>query len=85
MQEREMQVVIFSHPGRQAEVLRRDAQQLLQRLGVSCDVKLETDEFRLARAGVMFTPAVSINGQLISNGWVPEQDEFADQLRAQLN
>jgi hypothetical protein len=77
-----MRVVIYSPPGMQGEVLRRDTQKHLGRLGIKVNVELQTDDFSFARAGVMFTPAVSINGTLISNGWVPEPQEFDDALVA---
>ena len=46
-------------------------------LGVHAEVEIDSDEFSFARAGVMFTPAISINGNLISNGWVPEAADVA--------
>jgi hypothetical protein len=77
-----MRVIIFSNPGVQGEVMRRDAQRKLNYLGLNADVRVETDEFSFARAGVMFTPAVAVNGKLISNGWVPEDCELERALLA---
>jgi len=82
MGSKSMRVIIFSNPGVQGEVMRRDAQRKLKFLGLNADVRVETDEFSFARAGVMFTPAVAVNGKLISNGWVPEDAELEQALLA---
>jgi hypothetical protein len=71
-----MRITIFSPPGTQGEVIRSRALAVLHEMGVKANVSIDNDEFDFARAGVMFTPAVSINGTLISNGWIPEPDEI---------
>jgi len=73
-------VTIYAPPGQHAENIRRAAQQTLDNLGVKAQVEVESDEFGFASAGVMFTPAVSVNGTLISNGWVPEPQDLAAAL-----
>lgn len=75
-----MIVTIYSPPGQHAEHIRRTAQRTLEDLGVKAQVQVESDEFGFASAGVMFTPAVSVNGTLISNGWVPEPQDLAAAL-----
>ncbi|MBN2081190.1 thioredoxin family protein [bacterium] len=75
-----MLVTIYSPAGRHAEVIRDATKRMLKDMGVKGNVKVETDEFSFTRAGVMFTPAVSINGTLISNGWVPEPSDMAEAL-----
>jgi len=72
-----MRVTIFSPPGTQAEQMRERTSQMMQDLGVDANIEIDSDEFDYARAGVMFTPAVSVNGKLISNGWMPEAHDMA--------
>jgi len=73
-------VTIYSPPGQHADNIRQAAEQTLTSLGVKAQVEVESDEFGFASAGVMFTPAVSVNGTLISNGWVPEPRDLAEAL-----
>lgn len=72
-----MKVTIYNPPGFQSEILRDNTIKVLSELGVDANVEIDSDEFAFASAGVMFTPAVSINGKLISNGWVPEAADVA--------
>lgn len=72
-----MKVTIYNPSGFQSEILRDNTIKVLTELGVDAQVEIDSDEFAFARAGVMFTPAVSINGKLISNGWVPEASDVA--------
>jgi len=72
-----MKVTIYNPPGFQSEILRDNTIKVLSELGVSAQVEIDSDEFSYARAGVMFTPAISIDGTLISNGWVPEAADVA--------
>ena len=75
-----MRITIFSPPGQHAEHIRSQALRAVHNLGVSAAVVVDSDEFDFALAGVMFTPAISINGNLISNGWVPEENEMLEAL-----
>ena len=72
-----MKVTIYNPPGFQSEILRDNTMKVLVELGVEAHVEVESDEFSFAKAGVMFTPAVSIDGTLISNGWIPEAADVA--------
>lgn len=80
-----MRVTVYSPPGMHGEQIRYRAQRALQEAGLSGRVDLKTAEFDFARAGVMCTPAISVNGRLVTNGWVPEENEFARVLQANLN
>lgn len=75
-----MVVTIYSLSEQQAESIRNKTLHMLHDLGVSGDVVVDSDEFGFASAGVMFTPAVSVNGTLITNGWVPEPQDLAAAL-----
>jgi hypothetical protein len=77
-----MHITIYSTPGSNGERLRYTAQEALASAGLKAAVNLETDEFNFARAGVLFTPAVAVDGRLISNGWMPQRDELLHALAA---
>jgi hypothetical protein len=80
-----VRVTVYSPPGMHGEQIRHRAQKALAEAGLSGRVDLKTEEFEFARAGVMCTPAISVNGRLVTNGWVPEETEFARVLKANLN
>ncbi|MEJ2021693.1 MAG: thioredoxin family protein [Maritimibacter sp.] len=51
------------------------------RLGIEVDVEKITDMAAIARAGVMSTPGIAIDGKLVHAGGLPD----ADKLEAWLN
>ncbi len=77
-----MHITIYSAPGNHGERLKFSALEALESAGLDAAVNLETDEFNFARAGVLFTPAVAVDGRLISNGWMPQRDELLNALAA---
>jgi hypothetical protein len=77
-----MHITIYSAPGMHGEQLKFSAIEALKSVGLKAAVNVETDEFNFARAGVLFTPAVAVDGRLISNGWMPKPDELLNALAA---
>jgi hypothetical protein len=75
-----MVVTIYSLSERQAEFIRDEALTVLHDLGINASVVVDNDEFGFASAGVLFTPAVSVNGTLITNGWAPGPRDLAEAL-----
>jgi len=75
-----MVVTIYSLSEQQAESIRDETLHVFHDLGIQGDVVVDNDEFTFASAGVMFTPAVSVNGTLITNGWAPEPGDLAAAL-----
>ncbi|WP_038034853.1 thioredoxin family protein [Thermopetrobacter sp. TC1] len=47
--------------------------QVAQDLGVDVDVKEVTDTAEILAAGVMSTPGIAINGQIVHVGSIPER------------
>ena len=74
-------VTVYSPPGLQGELILNEALEVLKKVGIQGKVELKSSEFEYARAGVLYTPAISINGQLVTNGWVPRADELENLLR----
>jgi len=79
-QEVDVTITIYSQSQRQAALIRDEALHVFSDLGISGNVIIDNDEFDFASAGVMFTPAVSVDGTLISNGWVPAPQDLAAAL-----
>lgn len=49
----------------------------LSRYGLHPEIELVNDELSFAIAGVMVTPAVSVDDLLLSNGWLPTPADVA--------
>jgi hypothetical protein len=49
----------------------------LSRYGLHPEIEMINDELSFAMAGVMLTPAVSIDDLLLSNGWLPTPADVA--------
>jgi small redox-active disulfide protein 2 len=59
---------------KQAEKIVRDA---VAHSGVQAEVRKATDFAEMAKAGILNTPAVAINGKVKSAGRVPSADEVS--------
>lgn len=80
-----VKVTIFAPPGMHGELLKNRTQRVLKQAGLTGRVEVRTDESEFARAGVMCTPAISVDGRLVTNGWVPEDRDFESILKSSLN
>ena len=58
---------------KQAEKLVR---LVVEQMGVEADVEKVTDVLALAKAGVLLTPAVAVNGVVKSAGRIPREEEI---------
>jgi small redox-active disulfide protein 2 len=56
--------------------------QAVEQSGVEAAVTHATDFAEMARAGVMMTPAVSVNGVICKAGSIPTEDEIRSWLGA---
>ena len=48
--------------------------------GIDCEIEKVTDINEMVKAGIVTTPAVSVDGRLIIVGRVPSPDEIKDML-----
>ena len=55
--------------------------QVIERAGIEANIKHGTDFSEMAKAGVMMTPAVAIDGVIKKAGSVPTEDEIAGWLK----
>jgi hypothetical protein len=54
---------------------------LIGEMHVDASVQIITDPSQLASNGVDAPPAVSVDGFMVSNGWVPSRNELARAIR----
>lgn len=59
----------------------RRVRQVVEQTGVNAVVTKATDFAEMAKAGVLSTPAVSINGEIKVAGRIPSVDEIAAWLK----
>jgi small redox-active disulfide protein 2 len=55
---------------------------VIEQSGVEADVSHATDFAEMAKAGVMMTPAVSVNGVIKKAGSIPGEDEIRSWLNS---
>jgi small redox-active disulfide protein 2 len=61
-----------------AEVVR----QAVEQTGVKADVQKVSDPIAMAKAGVLLTPAVAVNGAVKSSGRIPSESEIRNWISA---
>ena len=60
--------------------LAANTQRAVAELGIPCDIREVTDVNKICEFGVMLTPALVIDGQVVAVGKVPSTDEIKDML-----
>lgn len=58
-----------------------NVEQAVKSLGVEAEIVKVEDPRKIAERGVMITPAVAINGQIMSTGKVPTPKEIEEWIR----
>jgi small redox-active disulfide protein 2 len=58
----------------------KNAERAIEALGIDARVEKVEDYGRIAERGVMVTPAVAIDGELVSSGRVASVDELKEML-----
>ena len=61
--------------------LMENAEQALKTLGMDEPVELVSDPAEIAARGVMSTPALVVDGKVVSTGRVPTADQAAEAIR----
>lgn len=64
------------------ENLEKNTRAAMDRLGLEASVEKVTDYGEIVAYGVMSTPALAIDGEVVSVGRVPSVDEVAELLTA---
>lgn len=77
-----MKIVVYGPGCARCHETERVVRRVVDELGVGADVQKVTDFQAMAEAGVLATPAVSIDGVLKSAGRIPKSDEVRGWLTA---
>ncbi|MDY6827078.1 MAG: thioredoxin family protein [Bacillota bacterium] len=63
--------------------LEKLVEEVLEETQIEAKVKKESDLNEIARAGVMITPALMINGEVRTSGKVPSKEELKAMITGQ--
>lgn len=64
--------------------LEKNVRKAVSELGITADVMKVEDIDEIAEKGVMMTPALVIDGKVVSSGRVPGKNEIANILKARM-
>jgi len=67
---------------RKCENLYESAKAAVDETGVPAQLEKTTDMMRIVSYGVMSTPALVIDGQVVSSGRIPSKDDIVRMIRA---
>ncbi|MGI9103311.1 MAG: thioredoxin family protein [Terriglobales bacterium] len=54
----------------------RRVRHVVEQTGIEAEVRKATDFAEMAKAGVLMTPGVAVNGVVVSSGRIPDEDEI---------
>jgi len=60
-------------------------ENIVKQNDISADIQYINDFVEIAKLGILSTPAIIINGKLMSSGTIPKQDEILKWLGNQKN
>ncbi|HED23545.1 MAG TPA: thioredoxin family protein [Firmicutes bacterium] len=63
--------------------LEKLVKEILEETKIEADIKKVTDINEIARAGVMLTPALVVNGEVRTSGKVPSKEELKIMITGQ--
>ncbi|MCG3217408.1 MAG: TM0996/MTH895 family glutaredoxin-like protein [Candidatus Heimdallarchaeota archaeon] len=71
-----MLIEVFGTGCKKCKQLEERAQEALDELKITADVMKVTDMVRIVERGIMRTPGLAINGQIVKQGQVPSLDDM---------
>ena len=76
--------IIIAGPGcPKCQMTEKNVREACDQMNISAEISHITDLKEIAKLGVMLTPALIIEGKVISSGKVPEVDDLKKSLTAQ--
>ena len=76
-----MKITVYGPGCAKCKQLYAAAQEAVQQAGVAAEVEKIEKTADIARAGVLFTPGLAVNGQVKSTGKVPEVAKIVAWIR----
>jgi small redox-active disulfide protein 2 len=77
-----MQIKVLGAGCANCHTLESRTGEALVKLGIDSDIEMITDFAQIAALGVMTTPALLVDDQIVMSGRVPEVDEIAELIGA---
>ncbi|GAB6100096.1 MTH895/ArsE family thioredoxin-like protein [Halanaerocella petrolearia] len=76
-----MKVTIYGPGCKNCVTLAENAQEAVKELGIDAQVEKVEDMAEIAKAGVMSTPGLAVDGDVKIKGRVPSKDEIKELLK----
>ena len=67
-----LEIKLFSPGCSRCQQLEQQIREVLSQMGLAAELEVVKDPLEIARQGVVLTPALMINGKMMSSGQVPE-------------
>ncbi len=77
-----MKLTIYGKGCSKCEKLQEYAESAAETLGIDYDVEKVTDMNRIIDAGVMHTPALAVNGEVVLEGRIGSVSQITELLKA---
>lgn len=71
-----MKVTIYGMGCTKCHQLYDNANMAIEELGLQCELEKVTDFNKIAAQGIMLTPALAIDGNIVSSGNIPSVEEI---------
>jgi len=75
-----MKIQVFGMGCRNCHQLEANVKQAVAKSGITTEVEMVTDPVKIAEAGIMMTPALAINGDVVTMGRVTGVQEILELL-----
>jgi len=75
-----MKIEVFGMGCGNCHQLEANVKQAVAKRGISADVEMVTDPVKIAAAGIMITPALAINGDVVTMGRITSVQEILELL-----
>ena len=76
-----MKIEIFGPGCSRCKKLEENAREAVKKMKVKADIAKVTDMDKIIECGVMMTPALVIDGEVMSSGRIPEVEEIEKWLK----
>jgi small redox-active disulfide protein 2 len=75
-----MKIQVFGMGCRNCHQLEANVKQAVVKSGITAEVEMVTDPVKIAEAGIMMTPALAVNGDVVTMGRVTSVQEILELL-----